>query len=201
MFRTLLVITMVTLGGLSVSQAQTRAYSASLARFDNEPSVRELQLAALKYFKLDEATINSLATNASLKGLIPTLGLEGGITTTGGGDETFNDEYDPVEDQNAWLANRAFGNSFSISGNLSWNLPALAFSGEALAVMSRAGNRGALLKTVTTTYFQRRKAQIDLATNPPEDDESRMMKELAVAEHTAMLDAMTGGWFSKQLGR
>lgn len=170
------------------------ARNAEVIRYDREPSIQEVQEAALRYYKLDVATLDSLQTRASLKGLMPTFGVSGGYSSTSNGDETVNDEYS----QNvAWLINRAIGNSFSISGNLSWNLPSLVYSGEALAVMGRAGNRESLLKEVTKAYYERKKAKLAQRFNPPKDEESRQLQLLRIDELTAILDAYTGGWFSQ----
>ena len=84
-----------------------------------------------------------------------------------------------------------------------WDLSGLVYNSEQLRVVSQMSNaaktRDTLLKNVTKTYYQRRKAQIDMITNPPKDVTAMLNAELKIQELTATLDAMTGGWFSKNI--
>ena len=84
-----------------------------------------------------------------------------------------------------------------------WDLSGLVYNSEQLRVVSQMSNaakaRDTLLKNVTKTYYQRRKAQIDMLTNPPKDVTAMLNAELKIQELTATLDAMTGGWFSKNI--
>jgi hypothetical protein len=45
----------------------------------------------------------------------------------------------------------------------------------------------------------RRQLQIRLALKPPQDMVIRVMLDLRVAEYSAILDGMTGGWFSQAI--
>ena len=52
---------------------------------------------------------------------------------------------------------------------------------------------------VTSLYFERRRAQVQLLLNPPSDTVERLRRELEIQELTASIDALTGGWFGEQL--
>ncbi len=59
--------------------------------------------------------------------------------------------------------------------------------------------RDDILDEVTSYYYERRRLQIELLEAPPNDTRSRIKKELRVQELSANLDALTGGYFSRQL--
>ena len=58
-----------------------------------------------------------------------------------------------------------------------------------------------VLKTVTETYYERKKLQSELSLNPPKDETARIEKQLKLEELTAKLDYLTGGWFKGTSGR
>ena len=60
-------------------------------------------------------------------------------------------------------------------------------------------NETRLLLRVTKLYFERRRAQVRLLLDEHLDVEARVKQELKVAELTAYLDGLTGGWFSSKL--
>lgn len=181
------------LGG--VAWGQTRAYKADMATYEREPTVREVQLAALRYYQVDDQTLKGQKSATEYKALVPSLSVNGNYSQNSSGDETRNDEYSSTT---FWLANIASGTAFSVGGSLSWNLPNLVFSAETLAVQSRAGAREGILKEVTRIYYDRRRAQIAMRYNPARDEAGRASQQLKIDELTALLDAYTGGWFSKQ---
>ena len=61
--------------------------------------------------------------------------------------------------------------------------------------------RDDVLDEVTRLYFERRKLQIELKQDPPKDVDEYIEKELRLQELTANIDAMTGGWFSREIER
>ena len=61
--------------------------------------------------------------------------------------------------------------------------------------------RDDVLDEVTHLYFERRKLQIELMQNPPKDVNQLIEKELRLQELTADIDAMTGGYLSREIER
>jgi hypothetical protein len=53
---------------------------------------------------------------------------------------------------------------------------------------------------VTRTYYLRKQLVLLRKTKPPEDPVSAATLDLRIDEYTALLDALTGGWFSRALG-
>jgi len=59
--------------------------------------------------------------------------------------------------------------------------------------------RDDILDDVTRTYFERRRLQVTLLANPPNDPQRLLEQELRVQELTALIDGLTGGFFSQHL--
>jgi hypothetical protein len=50
---------------------------------------------------------------------------------------------------------------------------------------------------VTRTYYLRRQLQLRMRLRPPEDPLAASALALRIEEFTAILDSMSGGWFSR----
>jgi hypothetical protein len=59
--------------------------------------------------------------------------------------------------------------------------------------------RDDILDEVTKLYFERLRVKAELDNLAIEDRKKRFEKELRIAELTANLDALTGGYFSQQI--
>lgn len=84
-----------------------------------------------------------------------------------------------------------------------WELSGLVYNSDTLNVYKQMGSvskdRDRLLRDVTKIYFARRKQQVAIEMDSSADVMTRLQQELQLQELTAQLDALTGGWFSKQL--
>ena len=81
-------------------------------------------------------------------------------------------------------------------GNLIWNTDQTSIDVRSRLMVQL---RDDIVNEVTRNFFERRRLQIELLTDPPSDPRVQLDKELRVQELTAMLDGLTGGWFSRQL--
>lgn len=61
--------------------------------------------------------------------------------------------------------------------------------------------RAKMMRDVATLYWRRRHHELELAFAPKDDVEMRIKHHIQVQLHTAQLDALTGGWFSKSLAQ
>jgi hypothetical protein len=86
-------------------------------------------------------------------------------------------------------------NSVTVGGV--WDLRELAFNPSEVQVYGLVGIQRDLILEVTRTYFLRRQLLVRLALRPPADQLARATLDLRVEEYTAILDALTGGWFSR----
>ena len=61
--------------------------------------------------------------------------------------------------------------------------------------------RDDILDEVTKLYFERLRVKMELDTLSIEDRKKRFEKELKLEELTASLDALTGGYYSRQINK
>ena len=167
-----------------------------LRRFDNEPAIREVQVAAIEYYNVSPERISSLRSRTRSKALVP--GLSIGFTNSLSSsslavdDIIFrNRDIARFEDQN---------NDFlEFTASMSWGLDRLVFNAEELDVMSLIGIQDGIQREVTALYYVRRRLQIELELNPPTSLEARLSGRLRLEELTGLLDAYTGGFFSREI--
>ncbi len=164
-----------------------------LDRLKDEPSVRDAQKAALKFFNIDPESVNSMRGRAAIKGLMPSLEARYRHNAS---DLDVNTRNTTIDDD-PFLFDRVEGAVQEVQVGVRWNLPLLVFNAEVLDVGSLAILQEGVLKEVTRLYYTRRRLQIDLILNPPEDPATLVSKELRVEELTSTIDAMTGNIFSR----
>lgn len=189
-------------------QAQPASRSAIKRLFQiikSEPSIKECQNTAVRFYKLEPERINKLARNARLKGLIPSLSAsfsnELGNRFTNTKDGLFPILPSPSENPNPnFFKERVTETSDQISWSVSasWDLDRLAFAAESLDAKSLTSLEENLVREVTTVFFSRRRVLASLILSPPDDDEEFFYELMRLDELTATLDAFTGGMFSKK---
>ena len=59
--------------------------------------------------------------------------------------------------------------------------------------------RNDVLDEVTKLYFERLRLRDEIAQNPPQETRQMSMKQLRLAELTANIDALTGGYLSRNI--
>ncbi|MFH1783224.1 MAG: hypothetical protein ABH848_06375, partial [Candidatus Omnitrophota bacterium] len=59
--------------------------------------------------------------------------------------------------------------------------------------------RDDIMDEVTRVYFERRRVQIEKELSPPSNKKEGIELNLRIQELTADLDALTGGYFSKNI--
>ena len=189
--------------GVSGASAQD-VVGLKLAKLKAEPSVRDVQEAALRYFRVNGEQVSSMRTRASWKAVLPVMEVSGGFARSAVDEDTFNFEVFNIEQSNLtaqtpWVMKGSSGAAYEIRGKMSWNLPQLVFNAEELDVASLAGLMEGLLKEATRLYYMRRRLQVDLILTPPTDRATHLSKQLRLEELTGLIDAMTGGWFQRTL--
>ena len=189
--------------GLQAGYGSASSIDQALVEIKREPTVREVQEAALQNFRVNTDQVNSLRSRASTKALAPVLEISGGYAASDMNEETDHYEYNFVRSLTGspWIARGADGTGYDVRAKLSWNFPQLIFNAEELDVASLAGLVEGLLKESTRLYFMRRRLQVEMILSPPKDRASLLTKELRLEELTGLIDAMTGGWFQKELDR
>jgi len=165
----------------------------------NEPEIRELQQAAIKYSEVNPEKISQWRKLAAKKALLPELGIglernstdlwhwESGSSAIGqSGDDLLRRGKDNLD----WDV------------TLRWDLGELIWNADQTSIDVRSKLmvelRNDILDEVNKLYFERLRVKSELDNLPIEDRKKRLDKELKLEELTASLDALTGGYYSEQ---
>ena len=171
-----------------------------LARFAHEPSVQEVQEAAIRYYQVHPERISSLRRNAQLKALMPTVSGSFNNSLTSSKRKMDDGLYVTAIPPLPFKENEQVNaDSLGFSVSATWNLDRLVFNAEVLDVQSLIGILDGVVREVTTVYYIRRRLQIDMLLRPPADMAAKISQRIRVEELTGLLDAMTGGYMTKSI--
>ena len=98
---------------------------------------------------------------------------------------------------------KTWGEDFGWDVSLSWDLGDLIWNTDQTTIDSRSKLmvelRESILDQVTRLYFERRRIQLALMAGTIEDPQIMLDQQMRLEELTALIDAYTGGEFSKRL--
>ena len=168
------------------------------AYFSQEPSVLELQQAAMRYAEVHPEKILEWRRGASLKPWIPALS----VSHDWGTNRTVDIDRGGTGDVDRFIMGPdEEGNDFGV--DVSWDLSEILWNPDQALIDNRSKLmvqlRDDLLSRLNHLYFARRRLQIESALSPSKDLASQLERELQIQEYTAGLDALTGGYLSKAL--
>jgi hypothetical protein len=159
-----------------------------------EPTAAEVRDAALRYAGLDGSPQAGWGRRARLAGLLPILTLRGSRGRDWDRDLSGTTDSQRITD----LAEDSL-----IEARAVWRLDRLVFDPAELraATVGRDLHRARLqiAAQVTSLWYQRRSRQLEQIWHPAEDEADRADRDLAIAELTDQLDALTGGFLSDSL--
>ncbi len=166
-----------------------------LGNFVYEPTIEQVRQTAIRYAEVEPEKIQRWRRQAYLQAFFPTLKIDY---------DRDNDTY--ISSSVTSTATRVFQTedpSNSLGFSLNWDLAKLIWNDDQTSIDTRSRLtvqlRDDILNEATRAYFERRRLQVELLTDPPNDPKVQLDKELRLQELTAMIDGLTGGWFSKQL--
>jgi hypothetical protein len=203
-----LVAVCVLLLGTEIAEAQAppappkvnmRAIRKLKRQFEREPTVQQVQQASLRFFRVHPDKVSSYRNSAAWKALMPdmevTFNLERGTN-----DRTLIDQlYPTFSDGREFEDTKRSGYTLGIRAH--WSLDRLIFNAEVLDVTSLVGVQEGLLREITSLYFTRRRLMTIMALNPPQDPGEKITEGIRLGEIRANIDALTGGWFVKEIKR
>lgn len=172
-------------------------YDQLMKAFNHEPTISEVQKIAIDYAEVSDKKIKSWRVAARCKALLPTLSV--------GVDRASSDLYHWDSGANPDTLIRG-DDYLDWDASVSWDLSDLVWSTDQTSIDSRSKLmvelREDILDEVTRLYFERRRLQIELLkaqSGVPDSGGSdpRLEKEMRIAELTALIDALTGGEFSR----
>jgi len=153
----------------------------------NEPSIYEVQQAALRYNETNPDKIKKWRNALKFRALFPTIKLDYDKTVT----TALGATYDRVQ-----VGPRDWGLSFSWDvGDLVWN----SYEDD-IDTRSRLNTqlRLDILDEINRVYFERIRLKKDISCGSFDDNEL-IQKDLRLQELTAIIDGYTGGYFSKRI--
>jgi hypothetical protein len=159
----------------------------------SEPTIREVQRDAVRFYQLEPERIRSLMRSARVKALLPEV--DAGIDGTLG--HSFNDTHDALYPTFTYKQ-RDVGSSDQLVWHVhaAWDLSRALFNAEQLDVVTLNSLQETLVREVTTLYFARHRTMAALLLSPPQDDEELYDQQQRLQEMTATVDAFTGGRFA-----
>ena len=174
--------------------------NTNITLFSGEPGIREIQQKAIRYAEVYPEKIVNWRKQAARKALLPQVSVgidrsstdlwhwESGSAAIGqSGDDLLRKGRDNID----WDV------------TLSWDLGDFIYSSDQTSIDVRSRLmvqlRDDILDEVTRLYFERRRLQLELASQDSLSPKARSEKELRLEELTASIDGLTGGYLSERL--
>lgn len=203
----------LTLGALS---SATGSYGVSTLP-GNAPPIAIVQQKAIEYARLEPSEISSWKKRARLSALLPKLQVSYDRRVKYNIDVDVSDSVYVGSQgsaigpsQGSYAANEDLDHNIGVKAV--WSLGDTVFNPDMLAVSEEARmlarERHAILAEVNKNYYERDKVTgeiqflVERLKPKPRDEEIRrelLLKRVCLDEATAALDALTGGWFGKQI--
>ena len=182
----------------SVPELKTPHPDEVLRRFSFEPSIAEVQNAAIQYAEVHPDKINQWRAAAAKKAFLPTLSAHTAATT----DQNVDIDRGGTADPDKFIMGPK-EKSLDWNVTASWDLGNLIWNDDQTSIDTRSRLmvelRDDILSEVTHFYYERRRLQVEMALSPAHDLPLQIEKEIRLSELTANIDGLTGGYFSKRL--
>jgi len=193
-----LVIQVLLLPLSTFTRAQEPIAAQTIKISKDEPTICELQRAAIKYAEVEPNKILNWRRQAALKAFMPEVSV--GYDT---------DTYRTIDAYNyGGKTTYAVGPDDGAKGwdvSASWDLGDLIYNDDQTSIDSRSKLmvqlRNDVLDQLNAAYFERKKLQKQLDKLPDKTSEAYLEREIKVEELTATIDGLTGGYLSRRMGK
>ncbi|MCK5180082.1 MAG: hypothetical protein KAR32_11170, partial [Candidatus Omnitrophica bacterium] len=190
-------------GGQIATVLEFRIDPENRPKFDHEPNINEVHQMAIDYAEVSHEKIKIWRRQARRKAWLPELD----IGVDGDRDWSRSDSiwgsYTSGGQQHVGPDDKTHGEDLGWDVSFSWDLADLVWSTDQTTIDSRSKMmvelREDILNEVTRLYFERRRNQIEFVVNSTTDWRLRVEKEMRIEELTALIDALTGGEFSRRI--
>lgn len=166
------------------------------ATFSSEPTFQELQEAAIRYAEVSPEKIKKWRREARLRALVPkvSFSLDNNRSTNSEIYTSATREYviaGPDDIQGGWDV------------SVAWELGDLIWSDDQTNIDVRSRLmvqlRNDILDDLRRAYYERKRTQFELMTEPPKDVKARFDKEMRLKELTSQIDDLTGNYLSARI--
>jgi len=187
---------MLTVAPLAHAEGPRTEAMRILQKFASEPSVVDVQQAAARYARVNPQAYDSWLSAANLAYILP-RNLRGRVRST-------NDDQRDVRTSSGAISDLvSVDEQAQYELTADWDLTRLVFNRDQITAARQieriVNQREDILTTVNKLYFARRQLQVEMELEQAGSVERAIKSQLRVDALTADLDALTGGWFSKQL--
>ncbi len=185
-----------------MDQAQAQgAFDAQVRQlmqhFNHEPSVREVQRAAARHARVNPGAYGHWLAASGWAHTLPER-VKGEI-------QHLSRSEKDVRTTTSIYEALALDDHLRLELEVQWDLSKLIFNPDKLKASKEIANlielREDILTTVNKLYFSRRRVQVEQLLNPAQNLRHAVNVSLNIRSLTADIDALTGGWFSRQIRR
>ncbi|MBP9865251.1 MAG: hypothetical protein KBC91_02485, partial [Candidatus Omnitrophica bacterium] len=163
-----------------------------------EPSPQAVQQAVVRYGNLTNSKISRWHKESRLRALLPSFSFGRDFSQA----NTFDLDRGGTADPDRYIAGPDDIDE-GWSADVSWDLGDLIWSASQTSIDIReklmVDQRRDFLAEAIRIYFERRRLQSELFFSSSNEVRTAYEKQLRLDELTALLDAMTGGWFSREI--
>ncbi len=163
---------------------------------DGEPTFKELREAAIKYAEVSPEKIKRWRQESKVSALLPKVSFGADRNTTdlwhwetGSSTKAGDDLLLRGQESIDWGATVSWE-----FGNLIWNDDQTNIDVRSRLMVQL---RNDILDDLRRTYYERKRLQFELMSNPPKDMNAKFEKELRLQELTQSIDDLTGNYFSE----
>ncbi len=171
-----------------------------LYQFSSEPSIRDIQNAAITYAEVHPDKIQAWRKAAAKKAILPSVSLGG----KRGENQNIDLDRGGTDDPDHFIQGPNEKN-FDWSVSMSWDLGDLVWNDDQTSIDTRSKLmtelRDDVVNEVTHLYYERRRLQISMKLAAVNDLSVQIEKELKLEELTANIDGLTGGYLSRKLAQ
>jgi photosystem II stability/assembly factor-like uncharacterized protein len=164
--------------------------------FDGEPAYKELQQAAIRFCDVSPEKIKSWQRDSRIKAIIPKFSF--------GYDKHISNNYEIYTSATKdYVATGPDDVYKAVSASVSWDIGNLIWSDDQTNIDVRSRLmvqlRNDILDDLRRAYYERKRVQYELITNPPNEPKARLDKELRLQELTNLIDDLTGNYLSEHI--
>ncbi len=166
-----------------------------LKHLSDEPSIQEIQQAAIVYAEVHPDKIQSWRDAAGKKALLPKASLGLGVNK----DRNVEMDRGGTDDPDKFVVGPD-KKSFDWSVGLNWDLGEIIWNQDQTSIDTRSRLmvqlRDDVLSEVTNLYYERKRLKLQLLLSPPGDIATQAEKLIRLEELEARIDALTGGYMT-----
>ena len=168
-----------------------------MQQFRHEPTVREVQRASARHARVNPGAYGHWLAASGWAHTLPER-IKGEV-------QHLSRSEKDVRTTTSFYEALALDDHLRLELEVQWDLSKLIFNPDKLKVSKEIANlvelREDILTTVNKLYFSRRRVQIEQILNPAQNLRHAVNVSLNIKSLTADIDALTGGWFSREMRR